>query len=565
MRGRNRALAAVLLGTACALPTDKSDKVFVTLSAPSQVVFRGQDVSVYAQAWQVVGSDTQAIGNVDFAFQTTSSSIARVQSDGGGHATVTGVNSGTVDVVARMVAFQQAQEADLVLRVSNPLEIDSVRPATAHFGELVTVYGVGVDSMFIASLGGASLIEYPFSRLRDSATGLGRISFWVPPPARTDSLFYLGAGVFGYDTAITTVLKDDVFEPNDTVAFPVNLDLGGPWPGTVLAPILWTNPALAFEPVDRASVAMDWFRFGTSDTTQPLTFFIVYPSFGDTAATRTFLIDSLAYNAGGAGDPVEKFYGRPTGDYIGSDFYHCQGYEFDPPQVARESTTVALKTLPSHALHVITFFSRPQRYGLTVAHGYFTADPRIQPDKYEENDLCHYVDSIPGQPNPPGRIHVATTVFSDTMNIDNAFEIDWYRLEVPSHGIGDSVLIRLQARPFVTGRDSSDLDLFVLTVPGSTGSLTEAGSSVGNGSSENLMVDLAQGSYYLAVVDYAGVATRYSMCVRAIQALASIRTCNLIFPGPTPSAPPRSKRQQLTTPFSRTSGVPSPLFRVPRP
>jgi hypothetical protein len=557
MRGVSRAtptlvvtLTAALIGAACAFPTDKSDKVFVTLDAPSHVVLRGQDMSVYAQAWRVTGADTLPITNVAFDFVTGSSSLARVENNGGGFATVTGVNSGNVDIVARIVSFEQAQDADLMLRVSNPLEIDSVRPTTAHFGDLVTVYGVGVDSMFLASIGDVNLIEYPFSRLRDSTTGLGQISFWVPPPAHTDSLFYLGAGVFGFDTAVTNILKDDLFEPNDTVPSLIDLDAGGPWPGTPLAPILFTNPALAFEPVDRATVGMDWFRFSTGDTTQALTFFIKYPSFGDTAGTRTFVIDSLAYNAGGAGDPVEKFYGRPSGDYIGSDFYHCQGFEFEPAQVSRESTTVALKTLPSHAMHVITFFSRPQRYGLTVARGYFTADSRIQPDKFEENDLCHYVDSIPGQPNPLGRIHVSTTAFSDTMNIDNPFEIDWYRLEVPSHGVGDSVLVRLQGRPFVTGRDSSDIDVYVLTLPGSTGSLTEVGSSVNAGSTENLMVDLAAGSYYLAVVDYAGVAMRYSMCIRTITLLAP-KTCGLIFPGPPSTVPLQSKRRPaLATPRS---------------
>ncbi|HWC74062.1 MAG TPA: PPC domain-containing protein [Gemmatimonadales bacterium] len=530
----------------------------MTLDAPSHVVLRGQDMSVYAQAWRVSGVDTQAITNVAFDF-ASGSSIALVKNEGGGYATVTGVNSGNVDIVARAVSFEKAEAADLPLRISSPLEIDSVRPKTARYGQVLTVYGVGVDSMFLASLGGANLIEYPFSRLRDPATGLGRISFWVPPPARTDSLFYLGSGVFGYDTAITNVLKDDIFEPNDTVPSLINLDAGGPWPGTVLAPILWTNPALAFEPVDRATLGIDWFRFSTSDTTQALTFFIKYPSFGDTAATRTFLIDSLAYNAGGAGDPVEKFYGRPTGDYIGSDFYHCQGYEFDPAQVSRESTTVALKTLPSHAIHIITFFSRPQRYGLTVAKGYFTADSRIQPDKYEENDFCHFVDSIPGQPNPPGRIHVSTVAFSDTMNIDNPFEIDWYRLEVPSHNLGDSVLIRLQGRPFVAGQDSSDIDIYVLTVPGSTGNLTEVDSSIAGGSSESILADLPAGSYYLAVVDYAGVAERYSMCVREIMLLAP-KTCNLILPGPPAAGPALNKRrQQFAAPLrsSGASGTPS--------
>lgn len=543
MRGICRAtpivtLAAALVGAGCAFPTDKSDKVFVTLQAPSHVVLRGQEMSVYAQAWQVTGggADTVPITNVDFSFVSGSGSVARVDKDCCGYATVTGVNSGNVDIIARAVTFEKAQDADLTLRVSNPLEIDSVRPRTAHYGEVVTVYGVGVDSMFVAQLTGVNLIEYPFSRIRDPNTGLGQISFWVPPPAHSDKLFFLGAGVFGLDTGTVNVLKDDIFEPNDTFPSDINLDLGGPWPGTAFAPILFTNPALAFEPVDRTlGEGEDWFHFHTSDTTQALTFFITYPSFGDTSAsaTRTFLLDSLGYAYGAPGDPVEKFVGRDSADFISSDFYRCKGDEFNPVQLPRESTTVALKTLPSHDLHIVTFFSRVQRYSLTVGQGYFTADSRIPPDAYEENDLCHYTDSIPGRANPKSRIHVSNVAFSDTMNIDNPFEIDWYRIEVPAHSAGDSVLFRLQGRPFVIGRDSSDIDIYVETVPGSTGSgVFEVGSSLNAGSTENLMLDLPAGSYYLAAVDYAGVAERYSMCIRLIPQLAVLRSCALIQPGP---------------------------------
>src|SRR2546428_9837850 len=131
MRGLNRAipivlLAAALAGVSCSFPTDKSDQVFVTLDAPARVVLRGQDMSVYAQAWHVVGIDTQRIGNVDFAFSTGSSTIARVEKNTGGDATRTGANNGTRGRRGRAVAFDKAQEADLVVRVSNPLEIDSV-------------------------------------------------------------------------------------------------------------------------------------------------------------------------------------------------------------------------------------------------------------------------------------------------------------------------------------------------------------------------------------------------------------------------------------------------------
>src|SRR5256886_13752455 len=568
MRRRDRAtpiviLAAALAGVTCAFPTDKSSSVFVTVDLTKQVVLRGQKLGISAHLWQRTGADSAEIKNVVFRWSTDNDSIATVKDQGYGSAEVTGVVSGAVTVSARAPSFEKSQTAYITLRVANPLEVDSIRPFATHFCEVVTIYGVGVDDLFIASLAGTALIEYPFSRQRNTA-GLGRISFWVPPPARSDHLFYLGAGVFGSDTATTNVSKDDVFEPNDTVASNINLDLGGPWPGTLLAPILFTKPALAFEPVDRAiGLGEDWFRFATNDTTQALTFFIHYPSgFGDTSGRRTFLLDSLYYLRGGPGAPVEKFSTPPQPVFIGSDFYRCKGDEFDPAQVSRESTTVALKPLPSHAVHVLTFFSRPQRYGLTVARGYFTADPRIQADRYEENDFCHYADSIPNRTNPLSRIHVTTLGFSDTMNIDNPFELDWYRIEVPAHNVGDSVLIRLQGRPFVNAaRDTSDIDVYVLTVPGSTGTgVTEVASSVNAGSTEDLMMHLAQGSYYVALVDYAGVAMRYSMCIRGIPSLAAIRSCGLVLPGP----PALARSKPRLSPFS-SAGVSSrrPSLFVP--
>ena len=555
-------LAVALVGVTCALPTDKSSEVFITVQVPKQVVLQGQVLPVSAHLWQRTGADSVEIKNASFQWGTTNEALATVKNSGYGGADVTGITPGTVDLTVRAISFEKAPTQYITLRVSKPLEIDSVRPTTAHFGDLLTVYGVGVDSIFVASLAGVNLIEYPFSRLRDSA-GLGRISFWVPPPARTDSLFYLGAGVFGFDTATTDVLKTDLFEPNDSTPASINLDLGSPWPGTALAPILFANPALAFEPVERATLGEDWFRFHASDSTQAMTFLITYPSVGtDTAGTTTFLLDSLAYAVGAPGDPIEKFYSRDSADFVGSDFYTCKGSQFDPQQVDRESTTVALKTLPSHAIHIVTFFSKPQRYGLTVANGYFTADSRIKADRFEENDFCHFTDSLPGKPNPPSRLHISTTQFSDTANIDNPFEIDWYRIEVPAHSLGDSVLVRAQARPFVTGRDSSDIDVYVLTVPGSTGSgVAEVKSSTRTGSTESLMANLSAGSYYVAVVDYAGVATRYSMCMRMVPALG-LPACTLIAPGPAVLGAPKRATSPPVSPTVDARG--NAMFRKRR-
>src|SRR5258706_2598022 len=83
-------IAAALAGVTCAFPSDNSDKVFVTLQAPAHVVFRGQEVSVYAQAWRVVWTDTQAIANVGFAFTSRSGSGAPGGHACSGHTAVTG-------------------------------------------------------------------------------------------------------------------------------------------------------------------------------------------------------------------------------------------------------------------------------------------------------------------------------------------------------------------------------------------------------------------------------------------------------------------------------------------
>ncbi len=535
MRGLRRAIppvimAAALNGASCAFPTDKSDQVIVKLTAPSSVVLRGQDMSVYAEAFHVTGADTQPISNVQFAFSTGSSGTAIVQNDGGGYATVTGVNSGTVDITARAVPFERAQQADLVLRVANPLEIDSVRPSNAKWGDVLTVYGVGVDSMFLASISNVNLIEYPFSRVRDRTTGLARIKFWVPPPARSAPLAYLGAGVFGFDTATTFLGKEDTFEPNDSQPSVINLDAGGPWPGTPFAPILFANPALAFETPDRGSELADWFEFLHSDTTRATTFILTYPSFGQDTLTRTFLLDSLGWAPG--------YSLRAPVTFVGSKWSYCKNNQFKPIQVNRESTVVALKELPSPRMHIITFFSNPQRYGLTVVDGYITGDKRIKPDRFEEDDLCTFADR-PAQriPQPPG---TPLSVFqgTDSLSIDNAFDIDWHLVTIgPVNGLDSSFRVQTKSLPFASdGTDNSDIDVYILT---STG--TQLFSSTAAGSTEDLTVNLAPGLYYVVVVDYAGVPTYYSMCMSARRAVL-LNACNLLPSAPVPAAADRAPK-----------------------
>src|SRR5258708_37756774 len=121
-------LAVALPGATCAFPTDKSDKVLVTLEGPSQVVLRGQEMSVQARAWRVIGPDTQPITNVAFAFGTGSATTATVQNDGGGPANVTGGDSGLGHITARAISFEHASQGDLLLRLANPSDAGQLAP-----------------------------------------------------------------------------------------------------------------------------------------------------------------------------------------------------------------------------------------------------------------------------------------------------------------------------------------------------------------------------------------------------------------------------------------------------
>jgi hypothetical protein len=102
---------------------------------------------------------------------------------------------------------------------------------------------------------------------------------------------------------------------------------------------------------------------------------------------------------------------------------------------------------------------------------------------------------------------------------DNPHDIDWFRVRVP--GVAPQpVAIRTGGQPFAT-IDRSDIDVYVLTVPSPAQGMTVAGSDLAHGSGTALNLVLAPGDYYVAVVDSAGVPTRYSLCM-AIGATCSL-------------------------------------------
>ncbi len=171
------ALAAVVSGTTCTFPTDKIDEVKVRIEAPRLFLLRGDTIRVRARAYRLVGGTDTEVSNVDFTWTSRSNSTARVDKKCCGYAVVTGVNPGIAEISAHAVAFENSADGTLSLRVANPLEVDSVRPRRVHYGEVVTVYGIGVDSIRVSQLNQTNLIEYPFSRTqRNDTSGVAQLS-----------------------------------------------------------------------------------------------------------------------------------------------------------------------------------------------------------------------------------------------------------------------------------------------------------------------------------------------------------------------------------------------------
>ena len=82
-------------------------------------------------------------------------------------------------------------------------------------------------------------------------------------------------------------------------------------------------------------------------------------------------------------------------------------------------------------------------------------DPRIGPDRFEENDYCLAADLNAADLTRRIDPHAP---FVETLTIDNPYEVDWYRFTVPAAQL---LTVRVRPEPF-GGSDSSNIDLVLL-------------------------------------------------------------------------------------------------------
>jgi hypothetical protein len=494
-RRHARALVSLAILLACAGPTDLSPSVWVTIEAPDPVLLRGTQTQVQAHVWRPGPSgDSIEIHNVTLLWSSEDPQIATVEQGGAGRGRVTGVNPGIVRIRALAPGYENAAPAVLPLRIANPLEIDSISPDTVRYGDRVTMYGIGVGDLFFAGLGSGFLINDSLS-IGGDRTGLGYQSFWVPWPAQSGNVFAAGSGQLVAAADTTIVLPWDLYEPHEQSPTEIELDGAAPFPEIPV--VRFFNPALAFEDIRQFPFGLDWYRLRAANRDAPYT--IVFAAAALGGAHTTYLTDRV--RPGGAPDTTEW--------RLGSGEYTCKGYHFRPQQAVSDSVIVALTRLPASTVDFVSGYVQEGRYFMAVVQGYATADPRLAPDAFEENDLCIFADE--NFFASPTRGDLSAKPVAENLSIDNAHDIDWIRFRVPGPTT-QAVAIRTVAHPFGLV-DRSDIDVYVLTVPSPTQGLSLAGLDTVRGSASSLNLFLSPGDYYLAVVDSAGVATRYSLCL----------------------------------------------------
>jgi hypothetical protein len=476
---------------ACSDSTGSIDQTYVTISSASPVVLRGDQLELSAALWtRTAPGDSVEVRNAELVWSTDDPTLATL-TPGANHTAVANVvNSGVVQIRAVATGFQGAVPATYSLRVSNPLEIDSMRPATVRYGEKLTMYGVGVSTLFFAGLQGATLLPDTFS-IAAGAGGLSELSFWVPPPASSGHTLVLSPGQLVIAADSTTVLRRDLYEPNETGPSLIDLT-AAPFPS--VPTVRFFNPALAFEDRVRAdSLGIDWYRFNGAAAGSDLTFIFTAPSFK--GAHLSFLASPVAAPDLAAPPPWS----------IGSGLYYCKGAPFKAEERPSDSLVVALKAVPAGAMDLISLFAVSGRYGLAVIQGYYTTNPSITADRLEENDNCEFADR--NFADPLTQVDLSTP-FSDALTIDNPHDIDWIRVRVPGL-LPQPVTFRTASRAGAGATD--DIDLYVMGIP-SGGTPDPKGSSQTEGSSESITVALNPGDYYVVVTDFAGTPTNYSIC-----------------------------------------------------
>jgi hypothetical protein len=479
--------------SACGFPTDRSDEISVTIDVPRSVVVRGETMALTARVWQRRENGLAELEGATIAWDAGDPSVATVEAVPPRSARLTGVGPGMASVRAIVLDYEDAEPAEVTLRIANAVEIDSVRPLQARYGEQLTVYGAGLGRIAQVSLAGTPLILDDPS-LAGDPEGVGTLRFWLPFPAASGVVSaVVTEGAATAATESTTVIPFDIY---DEIAGPAaNIDLGGPV--LRLPDTLFTNPALVLG----SGATRDAYRLSFRSSADPVSLII------STALPVVFGFEPVLLPT----PTVPAAYPEDVGPEwsMGVTGQHCHevfvsfGRPF--PRTAPITIVRAFLQPPTQQALLAVYGEPSGRYGISAVGRYVLADPAIPMDRFEDNDLCVQADAMVSDPE---RQIDPLMPFSDTLTIDNPYEVDWFRFTVPESATG-LLTIRSMSRPFGAS-DSSNLGLVLRPVDDLFDGLFDAHTS---GPEERLTLQAVPGDYYLAVTDDAGVPTRYALCI----------------------------------------------------
>ena len=240
---------------ACIYPTDKGDDLHIEVS-PIPPMIRGDSLRVEARLLSPEGTLTP---NARFVFSSADKNVAVITTDG----LVIAVNAGTTTITVRAVGTEATPTAGAQVAVNGIVSIDSLRPLTAKWGQVVSLYGAGlgpIEGKEVVTIDGVpvSIATFqPDDRAHPERFGVLRV-LPVPPlstggaPMDVRVVVSTSRGAGALITPLT-IEPVDIFEPN-TLA-PGEL-------GTISGPREF--PGLAMEASTLGPSDIDWYTFTTT-------------------------------------------------------------------------------------------------------------------------------------------------------------------------------------------------------------------------------------------------------------------------------------------------------------
>jgi hypothetical protein len=467
-------VAAVLL-SGCLMPTEQGAAARL-VSSNLQAMIVGDTVRLSVQLDDVNGQRQDA----SLRFESVNPAVAAVTVDG----LVTAVGSGETDILVWSPRLEDLPPTRTKAHVHATVQIDSVRPVRARYGESIALYGAGLDPTTgsTVQVGGVPIPVAAYTPADPSRPErFGALEVIVAPPVSTgenegrtvDVTVTSGLGVA---SIVTPLVVDEIdrFEPNHTAPTELGvISSAAVWQGLALEGVTLEGTGIfPWEPEGfavRRAANIDWYTFTTEEagdwtisvalepTQREMVRMVLVPD-ADLTWRRTTNEwgETIDVWSGPDLSPIgaDLCDGAPAyWDVTGVGAYYQLGTAYSAGITGASTPRFAVEQLPAGTHHVIvvagwmtsTFSQqdpdqwdlyvdpfwedRPTvRYDLTLEPGIRTD---VAPDPFEAagNDACAQATPL---------VTLGDQPFSDstfTLSFDTQLDWDWYRLDATTHGI----------------------------------------------------------------------------------------------------------------------------------